>query len=836
MDKRIAIPAGLAIMVALAVIGVMSIIGFTATNTAEASITNISQDLQGNADLGKLTEPFASPLAATALITGTTTFVAAPNKPGSDSSYTITFRPLVALTAGTDKIILDFDKDFQLPATLDRTQITISSATVTNASSNTGLSDTVNPQTVVIELIGTENNEPQVTLTVPDMVVGDAENISAGAQSIEAGTKVTIIFQQGAGIKNPTEGGGFDFFVSTNNETTRVAPATAFTVPRIVEMSAADGPRGENLTLVALGFKNSTTVTFWRDANGDGVRDTLEIDLCNAVATSADIATCDYSVSNPPFAPRTSTSAGNCTLAGGIVGCNYINAVDGRNNKVNATAAALTQAMLDRQTFDLRGSVTASPSTGNPGDTITYQLKDFPASETVTTNTLGGVAMTTVPATVTTDAQGEINFTAKIPNDVAPGVQSVAIASATSGTRRTNMTIGAADLLVTPTSVVPNQRVSIIGTGFTDGGSATVSTITIGGETVHTSKINDGTTITIDAGGSWSASIEIPVTSATTVEGPRELKVSDSGGRDGTTSLNFPKREITINPAEGRVSTNVTVAGKGFPAKNNDGESITVSVTYDAGSGGGTNSSTATPDTSGSWQVTLQVPSGASIPSTNTVKATFDLFDANSAAGATSATDGITTVTHRVPRAVISVDTLSGPPGTAVNIEAIGFKRFTPVTTLKVGTIDVTPSPKPATNANGGASFEFLIPGTDTGVQTIELNVGGTTASVGFTVTDSSGVGDGVMTPIADALAPLFEDETLDRVFFFNNVTKEWQFHITEDAFSGANNLEDVASGQPIWIKVTESKTVELNAKNFDLTCVNAGTPEEDCWNLIVFP
>jgi len=76
----------------------------------------------------------------------------------------------------------------------------------------------------------------------------------------------------------------------------------------------------------------------------------------------------------------------------------------------------------------------------------------------------------------------------------------------------------------------------------------------------------------------------------------------------------------------------------------------------------------------------------------------------------------------------------------------------------------------------------------------------------------------------------------LDRAFFFNNVTKDWNFYINDAAFSDANDLDEVSSGQPIWIKVTGDTSVELNGSTTDLTCVNPGTAEEDCWNLIVFP
>ena len=77
-----------------------------------------------------------------------------------------------------------------------------------------------------------------------------------------------------------------------------------------------------------------------------------------------------------------------------------------------------------------------------------------------------------------------------------------------------------------------------------------------------------------------------------------------------------------------------------------------------------------------------------------------------------------------------------------------------PVALVKIGTLDVTPSPKPNTDGNGMMSFDITIPGLDVGIQTIEVNVGGTTASVGFTVTES-GVNPGDIKPVAEAIEPL---------------------------------------------------------------------------------
>ncbi|MCH8744817.1 MAG: hypothetical protein IIB31_04110, partial [Chloroflexi bacterium] len=84
MDKRIAIPAGLAIMVALAVVGMLSIFSFTATQPAEASISEIAQGIGDKVDLAKFEQPFASPIEATAAVCCEDVAIS-PDKPGAAS-------------------------------------------------------------------------------------------------------------------------------------------------------------------------------------------------------------------------------------------------------------------------------------------------------------------------------------------------------------------------------------------------------------------------------------------------------------------------------------------------------------------------------------------------------------------------------------------------------------------------------------------------------------------------------------------------------------------------------------------------------------------------------
>ena len=914
MDKRIAIPAGLALLVALAVLGMVSFFSLTATQLAEAS-NFIPQIDQARVDLDRLNKPESEPIQYTAGVTGAKVS-ASPRDPGDNTRLTVTFTLTdFDMVNGRDEVVIQAKADDwadTFPTTISPSNVTISSDSVTNTANAGGPGEAVEPQEVTIDFVGTENDLVEITILVPDMSSDD----NSGGNGIAVGGKVTVVFRQSAGIRLPFEADDWKFDISTiidGTKTTEVDNETLKTLI-VLELSDVKDDRGKGITAIIKGIKGGT-VTFWLDKNGNNKRDSGEIDLCNG-SEDDKAATCDFTVQNPPFHPtkvlpdvasgsrvngdvlgaateitvddgtdfevdqnilvsaaekmRITAIAGNVLTvtrgiddttrvfhaddagisitsscdAGIISGCNYINAIDGESKTLALTTTATSQSVVDRTVFNLTGGVKVNPDEGDPGDAVTVTVKDYPAGN-LTKVLVAGVAVTTTSdgtliTSLTVPASGELNFTIDIPDGVPTGEQVLFVFDFNDDDENTSLIVGSARMTVTPSSVVPNMRVSIIGTGFTDGGAATInksgdgSTVTLGGEVIHTSKVNDGKQIDVDDGGSWSASIDLPVTNASTTEGARELKIIDSAGREGKVDLIFPDRVITITPPEGRVSSNVTVRGNGFPAKNNDGNSITIDVDYTAGDD--INSATATPDASGNFSVTLQVPSDAPIPSTNTVKASFDAFKTNTKSDKTGIAAVVTTVTHRVPEAILILNKISGAPGTKVSAEGEGFKRFTPLTTLEVGDIDVTPSPKPATDAQGNLSFEFIIPGSDTGVQTVEMDVGGTTASVGFVVTDDSGFGDGVVTPIEDALEPLFDSGTFDSAFFFNNGTKEFDFFINDDDFLDVNDLLEVPSGAPLWLQVTEDTTVTLNNQVFDLTCVNAGTPEEDCFNLIVFP
>ena len=840
MDKKIVIPAGLAVLVVMAVVGMLSIFNLASPNAVEASLENPTVTTVNN--IGT---------AAVYYNTTTTTMSASPTLVGDNSRITITFLTTGVightndsagqssgshagdgdLTPGSDEIAIRFDSSkFGVPATIATSAVTMATSTTSYSADGENPDIVVNPSSVTVSSTGAESDLSVITMVVPDM-----DPDTDGSHGIGSNATVTIVLLQSAGITLPKKAGGYDISVQTTNDVSTEWQETCagsgiacdeIKLYRDVSLSSVSGSRGDTITATASGY-SSGTATFWMDADVDGVRAGTETDLCSGVVSS-NVATCDFEISNPPFAlgkgtdhegDFSSVTTSTSDLDASTTAANIVNAVDGEGNVSQWT----NQEDLDKSVFELEGSITIVPSTASPGDVVTVQVTDGTASDTIAGGVGGDCRVVAVDATcsgtLSSSGIGDVSFT--IPN-VPAGVQKLYVDA--SSELDANITIVAAQLTATPSdSMVPNQRITLSGSGFT--ASGTVSTITIGGETIRTARINDGSTINIDNGGSFSTSVDIPQTAATETTGSKTIKVTDSGSRTGEMSVTVAPRTMTVTPSEGRVGSNVTVKGVGFPAKNNDGSSNTVSVTYTSGSS--TNTATVTPDAGGNFTTTVQVPSGASIPSTNTVQAAYNVMVASS--GADSNADNLSTETHKVPAATIEISSSSGGAGSTVTVTGAGFKRYTTVTTLEVGDIDVTPSPKPTSDTNGAISFDFVIPGTDTGVQTVELNIGGTTASKGYTVT--SDIVSDVITPVADALEPLLTAGTLASAFYFNNSTKEFDFHIVDDAFADANNLTDVQGGEPLWIEVTADTTAELGGTSFDLTCVNG-----DCFNLIVFP
>ena len=675
---------------------------------------------------------------------------------------------------GKDVIMIEFEDDVQFPAAISRNDVTITTSMVWDSNKAETRTVVANPLGVdiikVSEFEGSAQktdkppDETLVTLEVPDMEPADDQ---PGSQGIAAGALVTVVFRQTAGIKNPTESkpdqvnqaqraaavdlnGNFDASLlkplsgykvqvatSNNGYFVPAAPAHRAVIPRRIVMSDQDGPRDSTITVVGLGFRNSITATIWNDKNQNGVRDDGEIDLGSALISGSDDFTTTITVNNPPFNYNLDT--------------NGINAVDGRNRTIipgRRYMGAFTGATFMERIpqYKLESSIKVTPGIAAIGDTVQVAARDFVAGGTISTSTarisIGGVPVTDFEST-SVSSTGDATFEMTIPNTVASGTQNLVVKNGSSrivntGGARFNMVISGAQLSVTPsTGLVPNQTVTLVGRGFSTGGGALInvdaSDATISGDDTDlgpgSEKFNEGDAIEVDNAGNWSSSFVIPITHVTTTPGNHELSITDTGGRSGSVNLNMAERQLTLSPPSGRVGTRVDLEGSGFPA-DNPGEggdrTVTVEIQYSV-TGDIRTVVTLTPDGSGNISGWFTVPLNAGIPSTNAVRAIFDI--------PTSGVNVTTSAVHQVPRAGITLDQESGPAGTVVTINGEGFKRYTTVSEINFGTLDVRSGTSLSTDSEGAFETTFLVPVSNTGAQAVTVRVGETIASATFTVT-----------------------------------------------------------------------------------------------------
>ena len=750
--------------------------------------------------------------------------------PGARTRYRVVFTASSDMSTG-EEISIELE-DFRFPSSANADSVTIESDAYYVTEDDNRATDAQIRATDakyrggVLTPTSAYVSGEKLKLTVPDM-----NPETDRSEGIRKGDRITVVIQQGAGIANPTEGSQGGVAKITNTVDDSEQETAKFTVGRLVELNEDSGGRGTVVTATGKGFKNGTTLGFFLDEGGpDGTGDpdgiyTSGVDtiLCEVARVSGDdTGSCDFTVNNPPF------DSGN----------NYVNAIDGRSNRA-------TDPTTGDNVFELEPSITVSPASGNPGDDLQIQLVDFVGGSSITRVELARDQRPVATALGSVSTNGDANIRVTIPDWASAGIQDLRVTvtkpsvgdnactvTATEDCEQSdnvNVTIGGPDVTASPETVLPNQRISLRGSGFAAGalicctdpdGTATAHSapsIAIGGAAIDTTLINeDGGTVTVDSGGNWATSVDLPINTITTTEGTREIRVTDSKGRTGTVEVTIPARTVTIDPPSGRVGTTATVRGEGFPSKNDEGSSFNVEITYTA-SGSETKVS-ALPDASGRFEAEIRIPTSANIPSTNTVEVEFSYGPSG------SRTTVVTTVSHKVPKGLITLSQTRGAPGATVTVTGSGFNAYASVTEVTIGSLDITPIPQARTDSQGRVEFDVIIPGMNSGIQTLDVTIRDIVSSAGFTVTSAADIG--AETPVAEAVANM--GDNFVRSFNFNNDTKEWTFY---DPMAGDASSQNVfIAGASYWVLVGATQEVILNGRTRTLTCV-AG----NCWNQIVW-
>ena len=826
MAKKIGFKLSLPIMTAV-VIGVLALMVSMGMFSGQKVVANdIAPELDGVRTGGS---PLAAPAAAQTMSAGGTSSVTiTPPEVGATAKIVISTGTGTTAILEGDIITLRMESVFGVPTSIATSDIIMTSSTVSNVSGAANVR--VNPKNVTVEFTGQKLNTALIHLEVPDMdptTAGSGGSMMSGSQGIGASSTLAITIGQSAGITNPTEADsptvGVSASLASGAEYATRVTTSGTALPRKLTSSTTGTSRGGSVTVTGYGFKNSTTATVWLDSNNNKTRDAGEVDLAEAVVASDDTFSATFSLAVPPFS---------------VSATNYVSAIDGKGSVTNANI-----------TISVSDKIIISPTTAAVGETIQITMQDFPASHYVVSGANGAVKFGSVSATVQSNtiiqvgADGSAVFDVTIPNAARTGTQAVYVyadanqdSTISGASASANITITGATLTATPNAIVPNQTVNLQGSGWTDGGSATInaasdtSVISLGGSTTGLratgaaaiSAINAGNgSITVDNGGNWSGPVVIPMTAGSMNGGTQILEVTDNGGRTGNAELTIASRALAISPASSGLGTTITVDGTGYPAENSStgaATAPTVTMTYYYGSSS-KNVATFTPDGTGAFSGTFTVPLDAPIPSDNLVKSAFSYTPSGGAA--TTVTN---TVSHSVPTASLSTSASAGAAGTKLTITGSGFKAYSTVTTLTVGGVDARPAPVPATNGNGELSTEIMVPSLAVGSHAISITIASTTASANFSVTStgisaaaSDAIGDAIGTPVGDNLV---------RVFAFDNATKDWSFYDPSPDLADANTLANVAAGSVYWIKTLEDATVALNGTD---RALYAG------WNLVSY-
>ena len=137
--------------------------------------------------------------------------------------------------------------------------------------------------------------------------------------------------------------------------------------------------------------------------------------------------------------------------------------------------------------------------------------------------------------------------------------------------------VGAPNLVavvtVTPTTAVPNQQISLFGTGFTptttSGGNgpggahqitgAGISGVTVSGFLLAAPNVNYP--INIDSNGNWSVSVVVPVNATSLLGGTQEIRVIDDNGVVAVSSYTFPLRTFSVSPSTNSGQARRTTSG-----------------------------------------------------------------------------------------------------------------------------------------------------------------------------------------------------------------------------------------------------------------------------------
>ena len=335
-------------------------------------------------------------------------------------------------------------------------------------------------------------------------------------------------------------------------------------------------------------------------------------------------------------------------------------------------------------------SVVVSPPSGPPGTTITIAGSGFKAT------TSGNVTLAGTSTPATTTAAGTFSTTMTAPS-VPPGNYPVQADIPSGGSVEasadfTVTTLGSTpSVVVSPPSGPPGTTITIAGSGFR---ATTSGNVALAG----TSK-----PVATTAAGTFSTTMTVPDVPAG--DYPVEADIPSGHEIEASATFTITGPSITLNPVSGSPGTTITITGSSFKAARNG------TVAF-AG-----RSTPVTTTAAGTFSTTLTAPN---MPAGDyLVEADFGK-------------DMRAYATFTVTGPSITLNPVSGPPGTTITITGSNFRATTSGTVALAGT-----STPVTTTAAGTFSTTLTAPNLPAGDYSVEADIPyghGTEASATFKV------------------------------------------------------------------------------------------------------
>ena len=830
----------LATAMSLAVVGMLATFVALAAQPEPASAQGLCDGPLAPylAECAGVAPPPTDPGTPTTPTTPTTPMVAAGDMITSDSSsggsapeFQVVIDSLPTNLAVGSSIVLYLEDDYQEPETIPASSVYfVASPPSPQTGNGARVYTIIAPNIATDAYFDADKDDISIRVFIPDMCT-NATDACEGPNGPTRGQKLTMVVEDSSGIKNPTEQGShsaaYAILGPTNSVPGPAAVNKDFELPTWakISLSDVDNIRDYELTITGSGFNNGTTASAYvlqaasAPANCAAlVADPASTRIGSGLVTSDDKVVITAEVTVPTF------GAGNV---------NQICMVDGENRYSS-----------DIDDFKLEPSIKVVPSSVNSGDTVNVFAQDYPAggggfvelklagqvvnSATVTVNAVAvrSTSLTDGAATATFDVPGSVG---------GKPLQGTVRVDATWGTTTEDakITVTGSELTPSVSDVLPNESITISGNGYGTQSCINVADITLDNvalqvDSESTIRCTTGTgesATTFDAvevsnSGQFVATItmwprDLESSNPTLTSGSHELRVTDTQGFIGSSTLTVVEPTISVVPDVVGPRDYVSISGENWPVDNTNNSNSGL-IAIEVSEGGRARSYSVYADNRGRFSIEHRVSKDVAIPSTNQVK------------GSYGGGEIVEVGNFVVPAATITVTPGSAQPGDEVTLSATDMPVYASADYVKIGGT-VFGDPGVNTDIDGNITIDgVLVPGLDPGTYSVVINVDGTVAIGELEVlAEDSARGAGAELP--GALEPL--GGNLVRVFHFNGVNKSWDFYDPRPDFAELNTMTTLVNGEPYWVLVSDGQEdVVLNSRARTLTCVGG-----DCWNQLVW-